>query len=63
MLTERIDRALAALRDCRVRTPALRDCYRVGTPEREAPEAALTAVEAADLALTQASPTGGEARS
>lgn len=61
MLTERIDRALAALRDCRLRTPALRDLYRVGTPEREALDAAIAAVEAADRALTRASSTAGEA--
>ena len=62
MLTERIDRALAALRDCRLRTPALRDVYAVGTPERAALDAALAAVEAAERALTRASPTADAGR-
>lgn len=62
MLTERIDRALAALRDCRFRVPALRDLYRPGTPERAALDAVVAAVEAADRTLTQAGSRAGAGR-
>lgn len=36
MLSQKIDSALDALLACMMRLPALRDCYRPGTPERVA---------------------------
>jgi hypothetical protein len=51
MLTRKIDAALTALDACRARTPALRDCYRPGGPERAALDALLAALEQAAAVL------------
>jgi hypothetical protein len=51
MLTRNIDAALNALDACRERTPALRDHYRPGSPERSALDALLAALARTDAAL------------
>lgn len=51
MLTHKIDAALDALLACAMRLPALRDCYRPGTPERAALDNLLAALQHADAAL------------
>ncbi|MDR3506330.1 MAG: hypothetical protein P4L64_00365 [Caulobacteraceae bacterium] len=48
MLTRKIDAALDAMALCRSRAPILRDCYRSGSPEREAVDAVLAALERFD---------------
>jgi hypothetical protein len=51
MLTRKIDAALDALDACRARTPGLRDCYRPGSPERDALDALVDALERTEAAL------------
>jgi len=51
MLTQKIDAALDAITDCKIRTPTLAHCYRPGTPERLALEGLLVALETVDAAL------------
>jgi hypothetical protein len=45
MLTSRIDAALDALADCRLRVPSLRDIFRSDAPERAALDDVLAAVD------------------
>ena len=45
MLTRRIDAALDALAECRLRVPGLRDVFRPDAPERAALDDVLAAME------------------
>lgn len=47
MWTRRIDRALEAIGSCRRRLPELGELYPAGSPEREAIDKAVAAVEQA----------------
>lgn len=51
MLTHRIDGALDALLACMMRLPALRDCYRPGTPERAALDDLMASLQRTDAVL------------
>ena len=51
MLTHKIDGALDALLACMMRLPALRDCYRPGTPERAALDDLMAALQRTDAVL------------
>ncbi|MDR3506843.1 MAG: hypothetical protein P4L64_02990 [Caulobacteraceae bacterium] len=51
MLTHKIDGALDALLACMMRLPALRDCYRPGTPERVALDELMVSLQRTDAAL------------
>jgi hypothetical protein len=51
MLTHKIDSALDALLACMMRLPALRDCYRSGTPERTALEDLMASLQRTDAVL------------
>lgn len=62
MLTRKIDAALDALDACRARAPGLRDCYRPGSPERDALDALLAALERTEAALRPACPGPAVAR-
>ena len=57
MLTQKFDSAFDAMTVCRARVAALLDCYRPQTPERQAVEGLLAALESLDAALTRA-PSG-----
>ena len=58
MLSYRIDAALDALLACMMRVPALRDCYRPGTPERAALDSLLAELQRTDAALFPLKGTG-----
>lgn len=51
MLSYQIDAALDSLLACMMRTPALRDCYRPGTPERTALDELLAQLARTDAVL------------
>ena len=51
MLTDKIDGALDALLACMMRLPALRDCYRLGTPERTALDHLMASLQQTDAVL------------
>lgn len=51
MLTRKIDTALDAMASCRIRTPMLAECYRLGTPERIALDDLIAALERTDAIL------------
>lgn len=51
MLTHKIDGALDALLACMMRLPALRDCYRPGTPERGVLDDLMASLQRADAVL------------
>jgi hypothetical protein len=51
MLTTKIDAGLDALLACTVRLPALRDCYRPGTPERAALDELIKSLAQTDAIL------------
>jgi hypothetical protein len=51
MLTTKIDAALDTLLACTIRLPALRDCYRPGTPERAALDDLIQALARTDAIL------------
>lgn len=51
MLTHKIDGALDALLACMMRLPALRDCYRPGTPERTALDDLMASLQQTDAVL------------
>ncbi len=51
MLTHKIDGALDALLACMMRLPALRDCYRPGTPERIALDDLMASLQQTDAVL------------
>jgi len=51
MVTRRLDRAFEAVSECRRRAPDLTDAYAAGTPEREAVNALIAALELAERAL------------
>lgn len=61
MLTRRIDKALAAMADCRARVPALRDVYPSGSPERAALDELLNAANRADAVLAPSTRLRGRA--
>jgi hypothetical protein len=61
MLTRHIDQAFDALAACKTRLPWLRDLYRPGTPEHDALEAVLGALQRADAVLLDR-PSGEAAR-
>lgn len=51
MVTQTLDRAFAAMDECRRRTPELTAIFRPGTPEREALNALIAALDLAERAL------------
>jgi hypothetical protein len=51
VVTERLDRALAAMHECRLRTPELKAVFDALTPQAEALNALIAALDLADRAL------------
>jgi hypothetical protein len=51
MVTQSLDRAFAAMDECRRRTPDLTAVFGPGTPEREALNALIAALDLAQRAL------------
>jgi len=51
MLTQKIDAALYAIENCRLRIPDLAEAYRPGSPERAAIEELVAAVAKVDATL------------
>ena len=58
MLTHKIDGALDSLLACVMRLPALRECYRPGTPERAALDDLMASLERTDAVLFDRSAVG-----
>ena len=63
MLTLTIDAALDALLACMMRLPALRDCYRPGTPERAALDDLMASLQRTDATLFKRTASAPELRS
>lgn len=60
MVTRRLDRALEAISECRARTPDLKAAFSQGTPQVEALNALLAALDLADRALRTPRPAPGQ---